>query len=243
MKWLLPIAFLAVGLQAAPIGSGYLVRRVDGPVFIKDDSGDLSLFKAGLGDVFPNDSFCFVRKGSKLELVGPGKTIRLGEGTNFTLRSHEVLEIHKGAALIYSRRHDNKIKLEGPSTSMVLSGAGTVMLEVTTNGGFKIVGLIGPIRVKEVQRDDSGADIHLESGELVFLKPLGNGFGDKLNVRLSRVCETSHLVSGYGNPTLLRKQLQIAINLQDLRIKRSFGIKVGDATDIERFEAKPLDKP
>jgi hypothetical protein len=243
MKWLLSIAFIAVGLQAAPVGSGYLVRLVDGLVFIKDASDNLTTFEADLGDVFPSASSCFVREGSKLELVGPGKTIRFGEDTNFTLRSHEVMEIHKGAVLIYSRRQDTKIQLEGPAATVVISGTGAVMVEVNTNGGFKMVALVGPIRIEETGQDASSSPLSLDSGELVFLKPLGNGFGDKLNVRLRRICETAHLVSGYGNPTLLRNQLRVAINVQDRHIEGSFGIKVGDASEIERFETTPIAKP
>ena len=114
------------------------------------------------------------------------------------------------------------------------------MLEVTTNGGFKLVGLIGAMQVEEKTPPGKSEPAALHPGELVFLKPLGNGFGDKLNVRLRRLCSTSRLVRGYGNPTHLRNHLLAAVEWQDRRIVRSYGLVVGDAPELDRFETFPL---
>jgi hypothetical protein len=241
VKWLLPIAFLAVGLEAGTVGAGYLLRRVEGPVFVMEGSASVTEYKGGFGDPFPADLSCFARKGSKLELIGQGKTLRFGDATAFTLRSDGPLQLHQGSVLIYSRRPDIRIQVDGPSVTAVVSGEGVVMLEITTNGGFKLVGLIGAMQVEE--RSPSGAagsPTALEPGELVFLKPLGNGFGDKLNVRLRRLCSTSRLVRGYGNPTHLRNHLLAAVEWQDRRIVRSYGLVVGDAPGLDRFETFPL---
>ena len=243
MKWLLPFAFLAAGLEAGTVDAGYAVRLVEGFVFVKSDPAAATRYEANLGQLFPAEVPCFTREGSKLELIGPSITLRFGEATNFVFRADGKLELHQGSLLIYSRRPDVRMQVEGPSGSMMVSGEGVAMLEVTTNGGFKIVGLVGAMRLEENGREAAGSSLQLGPGELVFMKPLGNGFGDKLNVRLSRIYATSRLVSGYGNTARLRDHLLAAVEGQTSRIVRSFGLTVGDAPELNHFQTFPLTTP
>ena len=241
--WLLLFAAVAIGLEAGTVSSGYLVRRAEGLVFVKDAPGSVAPLEVGFGENFPADVPSFARKGSKIELIGPGKTLRFGENTNFTLQADGALRLYEGSVLIYSRRPETQIRVEGPMSAAMVSGEGAVMLEVTTNGGFKVVGLLGAMRLAEVNWTTDGEPGGLSPGELIFMKPLGNGFGDKLNVRLSRICATSRLINGYGNPTRLRNDLQAAVEGQNRRIGRSFGKVVGDAPTMDRFQTFPLAQP
>ena len=94
----------------------------------------------------------------------------------------------------------------GPECGIKISGSGTCLIEVETSGGLKVVGVLGRFRLSDHENDQT---IELMPGELSFLMPGGRGFGDRLNINLEKLIETSYL--------LLDSQI---LNLLSMRCKK-----------------------
>ena len=51
--------------------------------------------------------------------------------------------MHEGSLMIQSRNIGNQVVLKSPEAVVNISGIGTCMLEVETNGGIKLIGVLG----------------------------------------------------------------------------------------------------
>jgi hypothetical protein len=107
------------------------------------------------------------------------------------------------------------------------------MLEVETNGGLKIIGVLGRLIIgfgEEGQEED------ILAGELVFVKPGNAGLGDKINVNLEKVVETSFLLSGFQNGASFQGSLSSVVRAQQESIGKTYRAEVGDAKESDTFE-------
>ena len=107
------------------------------------------------------------------------------------------------------------------------------MAGVTTNGGLKIICLLGEIKLRTV-----GKNIELLPGELSFA--LSDGFSRKMNVELSTLLVTSNLLTGFNQPPVFLKKLRQQAMLQALRTRKRFRTVVGDVKGTDNFELRVL---
>ena len=73
-------------------------------------------------------------------------------------------------------------------------------------------------------------------GELCFLMPGDQGFGDRVNINLSKLIESSYLISGFPNPKSFVSALDNIAKEQQKAIGKSFNAQVGDSKDPDSFE-------
>jgi len=184
------------------------------------------------------DSRITVRARSGLETMAAGYQFRFGSDTRFTI-TKEAIQLHEGSVMIQSRRIGNKVTFKSPEALLQISGSGTCMLEVETNGGLKVISILGRmiIRVSE-----NGQKDELLAGELVFVKPGNSGLGDKINVNLAKVVETSFLLSGFENSTSFNRSLQSVVQAQQESIGTTYSAEVGDAKEANTFEIVTIEK-
>jgi hypothetical protein len=111
------------------------------------------------------------------------------------------------------------------------------MLQVEPNGGFRLVALLGRVRIT-----DSNAKLvtNLLPGELLFVKPGGLGFGDVVHVSLKKLSNTSFLISGFTNLSSFSRSLAIVVKAQEESIGKRFNAEVGEARGTNTFEVIPL---
>jgi hypothetical protein len=76
----------------------------------------------------------------------------------------------------------------------------------------------------------------LLAGELIFVKPGESGFGDKINVNLSKVLETSFLLSAFKNSTSFQNSLVSIARVQKDSTSKIYAAEVGDAKESDTFE-------
>jgi hypothetical protein len=119
------------------------------------------------------DSRITVPARSGLETMSAGYQFRFGSDTRFTI-TKESIHMHEGSLMIQSRKIGNKVSIQGPEALLVISGSGTCMVEVETNGGLKILCVLGRIIIGSGVASDTS---ELLAGELVFLKPGNSGLG------------------------------------------------------------------
>ena len=210
------------------------MNQIGEGAFISSDNGTTQPVRKA--SFLPLDSRVTVRARSGIETMSAGYLFRYGADTRFTL-SVEALQLHEGSIMIRSRKIGNRINFRSPEAAIRLSGIGTCMLEVETNGGLKVIGVLGRMIVG-VEEDSSEED--LLAGELVFVKPGNSGFGDKINVNLEKVVETSFLLSGFQNGASFQGSLSSVVRAQQESIGKTYRAEVGDAKETDTFEIVTL---
>ena len=184
----------------------------------------------------PYDKRISVRPRSGLETLSSGRSLRFGAGTIFTVKEDRI-DLHEGSLLYRSRKMESTLVVKGPEAEVTLGGMGTLMLQVEPNGGFRLVALLGRIRIT-----DGNAKLarDLLPGELLFVKPGGLGFGDVVHVSLKKLSHTSFLISGFKNLSSFARSLAAVIKAQEESIGKRFKAEVGEARGTNTFEVIPI---
>ena len=182
----------------------------------------------------PSDTRLTIRPRSGIETLRAGYHFRFGSDTGFTLRD-DTLVLHEGSIMMLSRKIGESVVLSSPETQVKLSGIGTCMAEVEPNGGLKLLCVLGRILIFS----DSGK-FELLPGELVFAKPGGLGMGDKINVNLGTVVESSYLLSGFPNSPSFQNSLANVVEAQKNSIGKTYRAEVGRAKGASTFEVLPI---
>ena len=108
------------------------------------------------------------------------------------------------------------------------------MVGITTNGGLKVIGLMGDCILEQ---PDAGSST-LKPGELVFILP--EGFSRKMSVELSTLMVTSKLMTAFDDPPVYHKKVRQQAMIQALRTKKRYKAVVGDAKNSDDFEIRVL---
>ncbi len=180
----------------------------------------------------PSDQRITVRPRSGIETMSAGYQFRFGADTRFTL-TEKGIDLHEGSVMLQSRKIGNQVLFKSPEAVVNISGIGTCMLEVETNGGMKVVGVLGRLLIGW---GEDGNTEELLAGELIFVKPGNSGFGDKINVNLGKVVETSFLLSGFQNSSSFNNSLSSVVKAQLESIGKTYRAEVGDAKGVDTFE-------
>ena len=186
----------------------------------------------------PLDSRISVRPRSGIETMAAGYQFRFGADTKFTLENGTI-HLHEGSLMIQSRNIGNQVVLKSPEAVVNISGIGTCMLEVETNGGIKLIGVLGRTLLELANKKNG---VELLSGELIFVKPGNAGVGDKINVNLGKVVETSFLLSGFKNNQSFERSLNSVVKAQMESIGKTYRAEVGDAKGVDTFEVVTVEE-
>ncbi len=211
-------------LVSATSGDGALISSSDGSKAV------------GRASYLPQGMRVSVRPRSGLETLAAGRTLRFGSETIFMIEEKGIV-LHEGSLLYRTRKMGALLKIKSPEAEISLDGMGAVMLEVEPNGGLKIVGMLGRVRITDVQ---SNRATQLLPGELLFVKPGGRGFGDLVYVNLGKMAKTSFLVGGFNNLSSFERSLAVVTKAQDESIAKRFRAVVGDAKGVDTFEVVPV---
>ena len=221
--------FLIGGSSVLGKVSHLLVTSQGDGVFLSDKFGKSTMVNQAT--FLPFDTKLSVRPKSGIETLAAGYQFRFGSSTAFICEQQSI-ELFSGSIFVRSRKITNALNLKGPEASIRLSGAGSCLIDVEPNGGFKCVGLLGKIIL--TFNDKSSATIL--PGELVFTNLAENAFSDKVVVDLHNLFETSYLISGFSNSQSFLDSLKSVSESQKLFISKTFDASVGSAKKSEVFE-------
>jgi hypothetical protein len=171
-----------------------------------------------------------VKPKSGIETLAAGYQFRFGASTSFQCLD-DSLELLSGSLFIRSRNIKNKLDINGPEISVIVSGSGSSLIQVEPNGGFKCVGLLGSLKLSANQET-----INLLPGELVFTDLKTSSFSDKVTVDLQNLFKTSFLISGFMNSSSFESALRNVAKLQNDAIGKSYNASVGSANSLSNFE-------
>ena len=213
------------------------VRQVFGSVLLRGEFQPRSLSESGEDFGFGRRITVSSKSGVDLDLPGKaGFNLRVVDAGSFTLPIPGVLDAHSGAYLLRANEDDGKMRVEAPFAEVEVSSDDpfAVMIGITTNGGLKMIALLGDVELRR-----SGEDLQkLRPGQLVFVLP--KGYSRKMYVELSTLIATADLLTAFKEPAPYHKRLNSEALIQGLRTKRRFRTVVGDVKGRDSFEMKVL---
>ena len=209
--------------------SHLLVTNIGDGVYQSDQEGNANTLSRST--FLPLNTKLSVRSKSGIETLAAGYQFRFGSSTTFKCDPKSI-ELYNGSIFIRSRKISNSIEIKGPEVKMQLSGAGTCLIDVEPNGGFKCVGMLGKINFSM----NEGRSVSILSGELVFTNLAENKFSDKLVVDMNHLLETSFLISGFSNSQSFLNSLQSVSESQKLVLDKTYNATVGRAKSAGSFE-------
>jgi len=161
----------------------------------------------------------------------PGFSLRSVQAASFSLISESEISLYSGSYCLYSTNSDNNLVISSALTDLRLSSEQpfAMMVGVTTNGGMKVIGLLGRIKLTL-----NGETKEILPGNLVFCLP--NDFSRKMDVELNTLLMTSKLLNSFKKPVVFHKKLNQQALLQALRTKNRYRSTVGDVRGNKNFE-------
>jgi hypothetical protein len=161
----------------------------------------------------------------------PGFSLRSVQAASFSLVSESEISLHSGSYCLYSTHSDLKIKISSTLADVELFSEQpfAMMVGVTTNGGMKVIGLLG-----RIQLTMDGETKEILPGNLVFCLP--NDFSRKMDIELNTLLMTSKLLNSFKKPVIFHKKLNQQALLQALRTKNHYRSTVGDVRGNKNFE-------
>ena len=229
--------FCLITLLVVSLGFNYAIAKISHLLVTTIGDGVVQVVDDDTSEVVSSSSFLpvnrklSVRPKSGIETLASGYLFRFGSSTIFQCEKDSI-RIFSGSLFVRSRNFNNSVSIIGPETTVRLSGAGSCLIEVEKNGGFKCVGLLGKLRLG-LRMDDA---IALLPGELVFTELKSQTLSDKVTVDLKNLFETSFLISGFSNSNSFENALRSVAESQKLVIGKSFNASVGEATGSDSFE-------
>jgi hypothetical protein len=163
--------------------------------------------------------------------------IRAVEAASFALSNENVFDFHSGSFSLASLENNSLCLVKSPLAEFHLKSDDpfAVLFAVTTNGGLKIIGLLGEIELVQKTKPS----ISLRPGQLIFSMP--DGFSRKMSVELSTLMVTSKLMTAFEDPPNFYRKLKQQALIQALRTKKRFRTLVGDAKTNSDFQIKVLE--
>ena len=164
--------------------------------------------------------------------------LRSVEAASFALLENNVIDLHSGSFSLASLENNTRCTIRSPLSEFVLESDDpfAIMLAVTTNGGLKVISLLGEIELKQKQKPSTS----LRPGQLIFSLP--DSFSRKMIVELSTLMVTSKLMTGFDEPPVFLKKLKQQALIQALRTKKRFKTVVGDAKTNSDFQIQVLEE-
>ena len=158
-------------------------------------------------------------------------SLRCVQAASFSLVSENHLSLHSGSYCIHSLQPPASLKIASAFVDLAIESEQpyAFMVGVTTNGGMKLIGLLGKISL--VMNEEI---VELLPGELVFCLP--DEFSRKMDVELNTLILTSKLLNSFKKPVVFHKKLGQQALLQALRTQNRYRTTVGDVRGNKNFE-------
>ena len=163
--------------------------------------------------------------------------LRSVEAASFAITAKNSFDFHSGSFSLACLEDQSVCSIKSPLSEFSINSDDpfAVLFAVTTNGGLKIISLLGEIELSKPQQES----ISLRPGQLIF--SMSEGFSRKMSVELSTLMVTSRLMTAFEKPPNYYKKLKQQALIQALRTKKRFRTVVGDAKTNSDFQIKVLE--
>ena len=158
-------------------------------------------------------------------------SLRCVQAASFNLLSDSQLELHSGSYCFYTLQSQTQFEVSSTFVDLKITSEKpfALMMGVTTNGGMKVIGLLGRFNLTMNEKQEE-----VLPGQLVFCLP--EDFSRKMDVELNTLLLTSKLLNSFESPVVFNKKLNQQALLQALRTKNRYRTTVGDVRGNQNFE-------
>jgi hypothetical protein len=174
---------------------------------------------------------------SRSQLETDDFQVRAGANTVIGIPSANTIWIHSGSLLLWTKKH-TIVNIKSITASALFSGEGTIIVETTSNGGFKLI----PLTAKGVFKTEKGRDKEAKSGQLLFV--LGNPaeFGNAYDIDLLLLLRSSLLINAFEEPLPTSEKIGLAIYAQQMLLHGKYDALIGDAPTDQNIQLWTLGK-
>ncbi len=173
------------------------------------------------------------------ESESDNQIVRVMGPAGFLAKDNGSWELYSGIFLFSGKASGpDDLIIDFPLGSVSARSAGkySFILEITTNGGCKLIGLVGNVHFIL----QNNLQIKIMPGELAFV--MKEKWSRKMNVELTTLMASSYLFSGFQDPPAWSKNMRQQALIQALRTKKHYRALVGDAKTLEEFEVRILEE-
>lgn len=158
-------------------------------------------------------------------------SLRCVEAASFGLPAENQILLHSGSYCIHTLHGSTSLNISSTFVDLEIKSDDpfAFMIGVTTNGGMKVIGLLGKISLAM-----NGKKEQVLPGQLVFCLP--EEFSRKMDVELHTLMITSKLLNSFKQPVFFHKKLGQQALLQGLRTQNRYRTTVGDVRGNKNFE-------
>jgi hypothetical protein len=170
-------------------------------------------------------------KGSRTQIHYSSKIWRLGSLSAARLIDEDSFWIHSGSALFCSEENTT-VHFSSIESNATFNGKGTIIVEATSNGGFKFI----PLEAEGTISTSKGGVKNITEGQMLLILGQPSEFGDAYDIDLMLLVKSSRLLNYFPTPLSTFDQIGLAIYVQQLKLKGKYDALIGDATSNENLQ-------
>ena len=186
--------------------------------------------------ILPNHVVC-TAAGSRTEIRDKSGILRLGANTVARREAEGVYWIHSGS-LLFCSTEPGDIRFASLQSSVTFQGHGTIILETTGNGGFKLI----PLEAQGHFLTENGGKKEARAGQLLFVIDKPSTFGDAYDIDLMLLLRSSRLINSFPDPLPTFERIGLAIYSQELKLKGKYDALIGDAPTKDKVQLWAFEK-
>ena len=207
------------------------IDYVDGSVPNKPVIGELSK-----DTLITHDHILASAANSRAEVKSNEIIWRIGSSTVCRLMNDDDLWIRSGSVLFCADKNSS-ITIKSTKSDVKFVGSGTIIIEATSNGGFKFI----PIEAQGYVFTSSNEKKKVSNGRLLLIIDQPSKYGNSYDIDLSLLLKSSRLINAFPSPLPRIRKLGLAVYAQELRLKGKYNALIGDATTNKNLQMWKLD--
>ncbi|MBU63607.1 MAG: hypothetical protein CMI26_14005 [Opitutae bacterium] len=177
-----------------------------------------------------NEVVCTGRD-SRTQIHNGSTILRLGANTVAKLEENGAYWIHSGSILFCSTVQTT-VLFSSLQSSATFEGTGTIILETTGNGGFKLI----PLEAKGFFNTAKDGKKEAKPGQLLFVVDKPSNFGDAYDIDLMLMLRSSLLINSFPDPLPTFERIGLAIYSQELKLKGKYDALIGNAPTKDKVQ-------
>jgi len=228
-----PKYFYTAFLFSVVFSNAATTTYVGGKVEVIDPtlSGEESISLLEINSTIAPKRVVCTGRGSRTEIHDGGTILRLGANTVVKKEEPGKYWIHSGS-LLFCSTVSTTVHFSSLQSSATFEGRGTIILETTGNGGFKLI----PLEAKGYFNTAKDGKKEAKAGQLLFVVDNPSNFGDAYDIDLMLMLRSSLLINSFPDPLPTFEHIGLAIYSQELKLKGKYDALIGNAPTKDKVQ-------
>ena len=228
-----PKYFYTAFLFSVVFSNAATTTYVGGKVEVIDPtlSGEESISLLEINSTIAPKRVVCTGRGSRTEIHDGGTILRLGANTVAKKEEPGTYWIHSGS-LLFCSTVPTTVHFSSLQSSATFEGRGTIILETTGNGGFKLI----PLEAKGYFSTAKDGKKEAKAGQLLFVVDNPSNFGDAYDIDLMLMLRSSLLINSFPDPLPTFEHIGLAIYSQELKLKGKYDALIGNAPTKDKVQ-------